>query len=183
MMKRARATRGIVGVALAGALLLGGPVAAQESFTVQQLQQRCMASEVPGVDDAPGICLTVLSLMLFPELDLDTPELGSGGSGSDATVTRSGSGDAQTAPFELSGGDYQIGISGSDAGGEFSAGCVLFNVMHSTDGEVREQGGDLELGPGSSGRDSTFVFGIPRSRYYFDLNTSCDTWTVTIEPA
>ena len=104
--------------ALAAALLtlvVAAPVAAQEeSYTIAQLQQRCEdAAPVPGIADTEGACKAVLALILFPDTGLelpDFPDFGDGGSSTgDQPVTRSGGGDQQTEPFELSGGDYRVG--------------------------------------------------------------------------
>jgi hypothetical protein len=100
----------------------------------------------------------------------------------DAPVTRTGTHTANTAPFELSGGDYHI-VSTATDGATSRVGCFHATNLVSADGAIREGGGDVEPGGGQTASAESYVYGLPAGRYYFDIISGCGDWTVTITPA
>jgi hypothetical protein len=156
-------------------MLPAAAAAQDEAYTLGELEQRC-EDNTPD-EDLRDACLFVVSVYLAP--GPAAQGLTSVAAGSDAPVTRTGGGFAQTAPFELSGGDYRIEVTATS---NALTGCFHGGPLMATDGSVREEGGDVRPGIGATVTSETYVYGLPTGRYYFDMVSGCDAWSVTIEP-
>ena len=89
-------------------------------------------------------------------------------------VTVSSQGDGNTAPFELSAGDYVATIS-------FGADCAYYLDLEPTPDDRQ----DHDIGNSSEAQDQTnYLYGVEEGRYYIRANTgpapACP-WSVTLE--
>jgi hypothetical protein len=96
------------------------------------------------------------------------------------SITKTGSGSLNTEAFLLQGGNYQIDWSARDANFG-NVGCFHGGTLRSVDASllIFEEAGTATVDAGQAAQGSTNVYNLPRSQYYFQMNSGC-TWSVTI---
>ncbi len=158
-------------------VMMSVPALAHEEVTVIPDALFCGGLADGDTADCESVLGSLAEAGVVPESYAGLLSAPAGEGGSSATesgtvrevIVHEGGGYANTAPFQLSGGDYVAAI---DTGGcsDFS-----FATLMPTDGYPR---GIVD----TEGDGRSHSYGVEAGRYYWSVTGGCDRWTVTLTP-